>query len=96
MMAILEWGRYPYEYLCQACKNYDTDGIDGNSPFCRNQPYEHGKHRRVIPLGEECPFGFEPGVPTSYPAGQAWNKERAEKILAMLEHHNKMKVGGDA
>ena len=80
-MAILGWG----DYLCEACKNFDTDGIDGNSPSCRKQPYEPGKRDRAIRLGEECPFGFEFGIPTGYPVSMERNERRAYEIKAKLD-----------
>ena len=80
-MAVLGWG----DYLCEACKNFDTDGIDGNSPSCRKQPYEPGKRDRAIRLGEECPFGFEFGIPTGYPVSMERNERRAYEIKAKLD-----------
>ena len=81
-MALLGWGD---DYLCEACKNFDTDGCDGNSPSCRKQPYEPGKRDRAIRLGEECPFGFEFGIPTGYPVSMERNERRAYEIKAKLD-----------
>ena len=81
-MAILGIG----DYLCEACKHFDTDGNDGNHPFCCKQPYNVEGHR-AIRLGEECPFGYEFGIPSGYPVSMERNEERAHEIKAMLGKH---------
>ena len=85
-MAILGIG----DYLCEACKWFDTDGADGNHPNCSKQPYNVEWHR-AIRLGEECPYGYEFGVPTGYPVSMEFNKPRAYKIKAKLD-----RLRGDA
>ena len=88
MMAILGIG----DYLCEACKYFDTDGNDGNSPFCYKQGgLGLGEPNKAIKLGEECPYGYEFGVPTGYPVSVEFNKPRAYKIKAKLD-----KLRGDA
>lgn len=52
-MAILGFG----DYLCEAYKHFNTDGNDGNHPFCYKQSGTGvGCGDRAIRLGEECPF----------------------------------------
>ena len=85
-MAILGIG----DYLCEACKHFDTDGEDGNHPNCSKQPYNVEWHR-AIRLGEECPYGYVFGVPYGYPVSMKRNKERAHKVKAKLD-----KLRGDA
>ncbi len=77
-MAILGWG----DYLCEACKFFDSDGIDGNSPSCRKQ-YIASRHKAVR-LGEECPYGYEFGVPSGYPVSMERNRKRAREIADKL------------
>lgn len=79
-MAILGIG----DYLCEACKYFDTDGNDGNHPNCIKQPYNVEWHR-AIRLGEECPYGYEFGVPYGYPVSMEFNKPRAYRIKAKLD-----------
>lgn len=71
-MAILGVGCY----RCEACKNFDADGIDGNSPSCL-----HGfKATRV---DEECAM-FELGTPCGYAATYEDRAKRAQEIAEML------------
>jgi len=79
-MAMLGLG----DYLCEACKHFDTDGNDGNHPWCFKQLDTSGAHR-AIRVGESCPFGYEFGVPSCYPVNRKRNEERARKIKAMLD-----------
>ena len=78
-MAMLGLG----DYLCEACKHFDTDGNDGNHPWCSKQSF-FSEECRAIWVGESCPFGYEFGVPSCYPVNHERNKERAYEIKAML------------
>lgn len=80
-MAILGIGRY----LCEACKHFDTDGSDGNHPYCCKQ----SNSNRAIRFGDECPFGYEFGIPSGYPVSMERNKEHAYEIKAMMGKHVK-------
>ena len=80
MMAILGIG----DYLCEACKHFDTDGNDGNHPNCSKQPYNVEWHR-AIRLGEDCPYGYEFGIPSGYPVSMERNKERAYEIRELMK-----------
>lgn len=79
-MAILGIGNY----LCEACRHFDTDGDDGNHPSCRKQPGNVEWHR-AIRLGDECPYGYEFGIPTGYPVSMKRNEQRAHEIKAKLD-----------
>ena len=83
-MTILRIGAYK----CEACMHFDTDGIDGNHPSCMKQPYS--LHNITIRIDEECPFGYEFGVPAGYSASIERNKERAYKVKAMMKRHDKV------
>lgn len=72
------------DYLCEACRNFNTDGIDGNHPFCSKR---YGDSQ-AVGLDEECPY-YEPGVPSGYPVSMKRNKERAEKVTQALERMKK-------
>lgn len=81
-MAILGFG----DYLCEACKHFNTDGNDGNHPFCYKQSGTGvGGGDRAIRLGEGCPFGYEFGIPSGYPQSVSRNAPRAYEIKAKLE-----------
>ena len=80
-MAILGIG----DYLCEACKHFDTDGGDGNHPSCRMQHGGFGNSDEAIPLGRECPYGYEFGVPSGYPVSMERNERRAYEVKALLE-----------
>jgi hypothetical protein len=77
-MAILGWG----DYLCEACKHFDTDGNDGNHPLCRKQG---GEPSKAVRLGEDCPFGYEFGIPSGYPVSMKRNESRAYEIKKKLD-----------
>ena len=77
-MATLGWG----DYLCEACKHFDTDGNDGNHPSCRKQG---GEPNKAVRLGEDCPFGYEFGIPSGYPVSMKRNESRAYEIKAKLD-----------
>ncbi|MBQ9002241.1 MAG: hypothetical protein IJ087_10350 [Eggerthellaceae bacterium] len=80
-MALLGIG----DYLCEACKYFDTDGSDGNHPSCDKQ-WKNGSEAHVaVRLGEECPFGYEFGVPFGYPVSMGRNMKRAYEIKAMMD-----------
>lgn len=72
------------DYLCEACKWFDTDGEDGNHPNCSKQPYNVEWHR-AIRLGEDCPFGYEFGIPSGYPVSMERNEQRSYEIKAKLD-----------
>ena len=78
------------DYLCEACKHFDSDGSDGNHPRCANQ---WGTAHRAIPLGQECPFGYEFGVPSGYPVSMERNEERAYEVSAMMGRHARRRRG---
>ena len=80
-MAILGFG----DYLCEACKHFDTDGNDGNHPSCGKQ----GLESVAVPLGRDCPYGYEFGIPSGYPVSMERNEKRAYEIKAMLGKHVK-------
>jgi len=71
------------DYLCEACKHFDTDGIDGNHPRCGKQGAWREWHRAVR-IDERCPYGFEFGVPIGYPVSMGRNRRRAYEIGKML------------
>lgn len=76
-MAMLGFG----DYLCEACKHFDTDGNDGNHPYCRKQRgIGIGGSNAAVRLGQECPYGFEFGIPTGYPVSIERNRKRAYEI----------------
>jgi len=68
------------DYLCEACKHFDTDGSDGNHPNCAKQFFSGKKRHCAIRIGEECPYGFEFGIPAGYPVSMKRNRERAYEI----------------
>lgn len=78
-MAILGIG----DYLCEACKYFDTDGADGNHPNCWKQSIWE-RHHEAVPVGEDCRYGFKFGIPACYPVNKERNKERAYKIAEQL------------
>lgn len=83
-MALLGWG----DYLCEACKHFDTDGNDGNHPFCCKQVgMGMGEPNVAVRLGEDCPYGYEFGIPSGYPVSMERNEQRAHEIKAMLGKH---------
>lgn len=83
-MALLGWG----DYLCEACKHFDTDGSDGNHPFCCKQVgMGIGEPNVAVRLGEDCPYGYEFGIPSGYPVSMERNEQRAHEIKAMLGKH---------
>ena len=67
------------DYLCEACKHFDTDGIDGNHPRCCKQSAWREWHR-AVGIGERCPYGYEFGVPSGYPVSMERNRQRAYEI----------------
>ena len=70
------------DYLCEACKWFNTDGIDGNHPFCTKQMFS--RRCRAIRVDEKCTYGFEAGVPSGYPVSMERNERRAREIWAKL------------
>ena len=85
-MAILGIG----DYLCEACKHFDTDGNDGNHPFCRKQGgLGMGEPNKAVRLGEKCPYGYEFGVPSGYAVSMERNERRAYEVKAMMDKHAK-------
>lgn len=70
------------DFRCECCKHFDTDGIDGNHPQCEKQI---GFVHRAIWYGHECPYGYEPGVPTGYPVHMERNERRAKEVMAMID-----------
>jgi len=79
MMAMLGFG----DYLCEACKHFDADGNDGNHPSCDRQ--FGAFNNRAIRVGEECPYGYEFGIPYGYPVSMDRNEKRAYEVKAMVE-----------
>ena len=75
------------DYLCEACRWFNTDGEDGWHPRCYKQD---GLNDMAIRLGEDCPFGYEFGVPSGYPVSMKRNEERAYEVKAMNGKHAKV------
>jgi len=73
-MAILGAG----DYLCEICKYFNTDGIDGNHPYCAKQDIDNSK---AVKLGEVCSYGWKLGVPSGYPSSIESNRKRAMQLL---------------
>ena len=71
------------DYLCEACKHFDSDGIDGNHPCCGKQS-AWSEHHRAVRVDERCSYGFEFGVPIGYPVSMERNRQRAYEIGKML------------
>ena len=87
-MAMLGWG----DYLCEACKYFNTDGNDGNHPFCCKQVVMGmGEPNEAVRLGEDCLFGYEFGIPSGYPVSKERNERRSYEIKVKLD-----KLRGDA
>ena len=83
-MAILGIG----DYLCEACRHFDTDGNDGNHPSCAKQGWT--LNARAIRVGERCPYGYEFGIPSCYPVHAERNERRAYEVKAKLGKHAKV------
>lgn len=81
MMAILGIG----DYLCEACKHFNTDGADGNHPYCCKQG---GEPNKAVRIDWKCPYGYEFGVPSCYPVNRERNERRAYEIKAKLDELN--------
>lgn len=76
------------DYLCEACKHFDTDGNDGNHPFCRKQGgIGMGEPNVAVRLGDECPYGYVFGIPSGYPVSMECNERRAYEIKAKMGKH---------
>lgn len=73
------------DYLCEACRWFDTDGEDGNHPYCIRQSYVDTTPCIAVRVGEKCRFGYEFGVPSGYPVSIKRNRERAYEIKAMID-----------
>lgn len=73
-MAILGSG----DYLCELCRFFNTDGIDGNHPYCMKQDIDSSK---AVKLDEPCPYGWKYGIPTGYPSSIESNRKRARELL---------------
>ncbi len=85
-MAMLGIGNY----LCEACKHFNSDGNDGNHPYCIKQGgIGMGEPNIAIRLGDKCPYGYEFGIPTGYPVSMERNERRAYEIKAMMGKHAK-------
>jgi len=69
------------DYLCEACKHFDTDGADGNHPSCAKQ----GLSSIAVRLGQKCPYGYEFGIPSGYPVSMKRNEQMAHEIKAKLD-----------
>ena len=65
------------DYRCEACKNFDADGLDGNHPSCM---HKLGAKR----VTDECGMS-ELGTPCGYEATYEDRAERARKIAEMLD-----------
>ena len=83
-----------YYLLCHACRYFDTDGNDGNHPSCRKQGdnsfyFDMEKPQHFTRIGEECPYGYEFGVPFGYPPSIKRNEVIAYEIKAALGKHAK-------
>lgn len=88
-MAMLGFG----DYLCEACKHFDTDGNDGNHPCCRKQfGVGTGEPNVAVRLGQECPYGFEFGIPTGYPVSIERNRKRAYEVKEKMGELEKKAV----
>lgn len=44
------------DYLCEACKHFNTDGADGNHPYCCKQG---GEPNKAVRIDWKCPYGYE-------------------------------------
>lgn len=71
-MAVLGFGNY----RCEACCNFNADGLDGNHPYCIHQL----RPKRVT---DECGM-FELGIPFGYEAGGKDRAKRAHEVAEML------------
>ena len=71
-MAILGVG----DYRCEACRNFNADGLDGNHPYCM---CEFGAKL----VTDECSM-FEFGIPRGYEATDKDRAERAHRVTEML------------
>ena len=49
----------------------------------------HSLNNRSIRINEECPFGYEFGIPVCYPVHKERNEKRAYEIKAMMGKHAK-------
>lgn len=72
-MAILGVGNY----RCEACRNFDANGLDGNRPSCM---HKLGAKR----VTDECGM-FELGTPFGYEVTYKYRAERARKVAEMLD-----------
>lgn len=69
------------EIKCYACENFDTDGIDGNHPWCRFS-------RAPVFIDEDCPH-YNFGIPSGYPVSMERNTEKAYEIKILMAKHVK-------
>lgn len=86
-MAILGFGNY----RCEACRHFESDGDDGNHPYCKKQIIYESKAVRV---DQECPM-YEFGIPSGYSCSMDRNERRAYEVKAMMGKHAKQEVVGE-
>lgn len=71
----------PDYFLCEACKHFNSDGIDGNHPYCSKKLFAPSFH--AVRIGDKCPY-FKPGVPCGYQVSMERNRKKAHEIFEML------------
>lgn len=69
------------DFLCEACKNFNTDGIDGNHPYCVIKM--NFRSFSAVHISERCP-SYEPGVPIGYRVSMSRNEKRAKEIFTKM------------
>ena len=78
-MAMLGFG----DYRCEACYHFESDGDDGNHPYCRKTG-----EPRAVRIDEECSM-YKFGIPSGYPVSMRKNEHRAYEVKALMGKHAK-------
>ena len=87
MVAILGIGAYK----CEACKHFDSEGDDGNHPRC----FKQGRESVAIRINDDCPFGYEFGIPLCWPSRFEETADRAYEVMEMMKQLRGGGVDGD-
>lgn len=74
------------DYLCEACSYFNLGNNTGGCPGCIKQPSHLWQNHVLMRLGEECPFGYQFGIPDyGHPAYRDKAVKRAYEIKAKMD-----------